>query len=433
MGDILNQGVQAIVVESDHKEMSRQRIMISFWIFVMFPLSLQRQVGALERFSALGVLSIISLVLAVIIHSLSHSSSFRGDGDTQQKYQIGGNSLLWPNSFWDVMKACPIIIFAFSCQINVCAMYEELTPIDTISDTTSLTLSILKSKQLAMKRITRNAVMLCLALYVCIGLFGFLDFGQDTLDNILNNYCMQSSHDPLVIVPSAFFAVAIVIAFPFNILPARVTLKLILDRLRRRRRCDKCHLFFSSVTCDNCLWLRSGSEKSSREGCNIEAMVDNGNLHAIATDPLLGDDRFGDRPFLIPHLSLEQSSHVKEDECTPDSPPIEHFLLTLLLSGSALIVALLIPGISIVFGIMGGTAASVISFVLPGLFLTESSGSDARGGGSPYRRMLPFLLVWGGTLIGILSTGITIYGLFIPNDGVAANTCSSHDNITATQ
>lgn len=424
VGDILYEGVQAIELDSDTTENSRRKIIIFFWVFVMFPLSLQRHIGALERFSSLGVLSILSLVLAAVIHSLIHSQSFGGDGYTQQQQRTDMNSMLWPDSFWDIIKACPIIIFAFSCQINVCALYEELTPTSyTPSGTVNHTMPMLISKQKAMKRITRNSVLLCMTFYICIGLFGFLDFGHETSDNILNNYCTQKTRDTLIIVPSAFFAVAIVVAFPFNILPARVTMKLILERLRRRRRCRRCHHFFSSIACDNCFLPWSGSRENSQIGRSLESLVDSGNEYAVATDPLLGDDRFGDRPILIPHMSLEASMIDKDDECSPESPPLEHFLLTLLLSGSALIVALLIPGISTVFGIMGGSAASVIAFILPGMFLKETRGTSIE--------VLPFLLVWGGIVIGVLSTGITIYGLFIPRNGAGVSICGNHTTTNA--
>jgi amino acid permease len=436
VGDILNEGVQAMGLASDNKENSRQQIMISFWVLVMFPLSLQRHMGALERFSSLGVLSILSLVFAAVLHSLIHNRSFGGDGDTQQQQQQPNrtsiSSMLWPDSFWDIIKACPIIIFAFSCQINVCAIYEELTPSNTESGLMSRTIPMLKSKQCAMKKITRNSVFLCMSLYICIGLFGFLDFGHDTSDNILNNYCIQKTHDPMIIVPSAFFAVAIVIAFPFNIFPARVTMKLILERVRRRRRCGRCHRFFSSITCENCLLPWSGSKENSRVGRGLESLVDSGNEHAIATDPLLGDDRFGDKPILIPHMSLEAAASDKEDGFSEESPPLEHFLLTLMLAGSALIVALLVPGLSIVFGIMGGSAASVIAFILPGMFLKEAIGSSTvRDVGASPIRVLPFLLVWGGTLVGVLSTGITIFDLFLPRNGAGENTCRNHNTTDA--
>mmetsp|Transcript_24886 Transcript_24886/g.39213 ORF Transcript_24886/g.39213 Transcript_24886/m.39213 type:complete len:115 (-) Transcript_24886:374-718(-) len=107
------------------------------------------------------------------------------------------------------------------------------------------------------------------------------------------------------------------------------------------------------------------------------------------------------------------------------SPPMEHFLLTLLLSGLALVVALLIPGISVVFGLMGGTAASIISFILPGMFLMEAYAGvtgEENVRSSKQKKLLGQFLVIGGSLIGVLSTGVTVYGLFSPSDGAAVDT-----------
>ena len=183
--------------------------MILFLGMVMFPLSLQRNVESLERFSSLGVLSIIFLVLAAVIHSITHGEIIGTNNDTQQML----SSMLWPNSSWDVIQAFPIIIFAFSCQVNVCAIYEELSPNNNAANMeprSGDTTPQLTSKQQIMARITRKGVVLCMTLYICIGLFGYLDFGVSTTDNILNNYCIQTTHDPLMTAASVFVAVAVV-------------------------------------------------------------------------------------------------------------------------------------------------------------------------------------------------------------------------------
>lgn len=405
--------------------------MIIFWTLVMFPLSLQRHVEALERFSSLGVLSIIFLVMAAVIHSVSHGAVI-GKADGTKTHHADIRSMLWPSSFWEVIQALPIIIFAFSCQVNVCAIFEELAPADATN--TSDAIFMLRSKQRIMGRITRYGIMLCMTLYVCIGLFGYLDFAQGTLDNILNNYCVQSTHDPLMTAASAFVAVAVVVAFPFNILPARITLKLILERMKRRRRCGS---FFSSVTRVNFLWRkkhRNSNTSTEVESDASSSPVDQYNGREVvdgsedALDPLLSDDdRFGDRPNLVPHMSLEGMPVEEEIECADESSPLEHFLLTLFLSGSALIVALLIPGISVVFGLMGGTAASIISFILPGMFVMNGGLSDeSQENGIPMgrSRFLPLLFVWGGASIGVLSTLVTVYGMLVsPSNDASVNTC----------
>ena len=207
-------------------------------------------------------------------------------------------------------------------------------------------------------------------------------------------------------------------AFPFNILPARVTLKLILERMRRQKRCGKCYRFFSTLTCFDCLWRWPGLHQAREEATTSsidpnDTSATSSPTHADVTDPLLNSDRFGDRPNLVPHMSLEGIIEVEEEVFSTDSPPFEHFLLTLLLSGSALIVALIIPGISIIFGLMGGTAASIISFILPGLFLMDQrEETDTNTTMMRRKHILPYLLVIGGTLVGVLSTWITLYGLF---------------------
>ena len=114
---------------------------------------------------------------------------------------------------------------------------------------------------------------------------------------------------------------------------------------------------------------------------------------------MLGDERFDERPNMEPHFSHEgiQSNFA-------ESPPLEHFLLTLFLSGSALVVALIVPGISVVFGLMGGTAASIISLILPGMLLTDPSeeiGFSTKGR----------LMVWGGLIVMVVTTCVTIYGI----------------------
>jgi hypothetical protein len=65
----------------------------------------------------------------------------------------------------------------------------------------------------------------------------------------------------------------------------------------------------------------------------------------------------------------------------------------------------------------GGTAASIISFIVPGMFtlkMKEQSGSSTRVGK---------LFVWGGLVIGILTTGTTLYGVFNKENAPDGSTC----------
>ena len=186
LGDILDQFVRSAIESAGDKKdegstsiYSRERAMILFWVLVMFPLSLQRHMEGLERFSSLGVLSIIFLVLASVIHSIEHGvilGKNSNDQNQETTTETDIRTMLWPNSFWDVIQAFPIIIFAFSCQVNVCAIFEELNlrDGDSIHDAVAI-------KERMMKRITRFGITLCITLYFAIGIFGYLDFSHETV------------------------------------------------------------------------------------------------------------------------------------------------------------------------------------------------------------------------------------------------------------
>lgn len=240
------------------------------------------------------------------------------------------------------------------------------------------------------------------------------------MDNILKNYDIPMTHDSLMTAASIFVAVAIIVAYPFNILPARVTLKLIWNRIRVSKKLRLRSGFLSRL-------LRNRrSRGSSTDETSTSPQVDNYDITAFndesndGLEPLLFGDDF-EQSAHIPPLSLSNGSNqvnasnmeaMNPDDCTST---LEHFILTLCLSGSALIVALLIPGISVIFGLMGGTAASIISFILPGMFLRQMADVPDDEIGDARRRkqkLISKVFVGGGIVIGVLSTGVTLYGLF---------------------
>ncbi|KAL7471050.1 hypothetical protein ACHAXS_011326 [Conticribra weissflogii] len=494
VGDILDQGLRAISgshingdSEDDRGQQntfmnmhSREHIMILFWVLVMFPLSLQRNVESLEWVSSLGVLSIIFLVVAAVIHSIVHGDVIHDETTNDQGHSsnmsASFSSLLWPDSLWDVMEAFPIIIFAFSCQVNVCAIFEELNPNEGADLSTNLTLA--SSKEKAMKTITRLGISLCTTLYIFMGVFGFLDFANKTSDNILTNYCISVTHDPLMISASIFVAVAVVVAYPFNILPARVTLKLIWDRMRRKQTFGICTCLYRRIRIICCQNYRSrinhreGEMEThpTRSATTVSLAENRNNIldgldesNSSAMEPLLVEAESNSSLRTDDHDSNIIIESMSMPPGKKTSSTIEHFVLTLLLSGSALFASLIIPNISSVFGLMGGTAASLISFILPGMFLLqiehESNGVESHNDDDSFSRLISSLssrdmshlaptqlplsksnmqnrrkiflarsLIIGGTLMGVLSTGITLYGLFDQNRVVKSDGCVSNSH-----
>lgn len=179
--------------------------------------------------------------------------------------------------------------------------------------------------------------------------------------------------------------VAVVVAFPFNILPARVTLKLIFDRLKAKRGRGLCSMATN-------LLPRNHDRTSDERSMSSSFEIDSSSANDSTMEPLLEEDQLRDQPTSV----------------------VEHVLITLLLSGGALIVAIMVPGISIVFGLMGGTAASIISFILPGMFALKIRGRESRVGK---------VFVCGGLVIGILTTGTTVIGIFNSETAADGGAC----------
>ena len=126
---------------------------------------------------------------------------------------------LWPASFISLVKSMPVVMFAFTCQVNVFSIYEELEN---------------KSAK-RMDRISGGAVKTCVIAYLLMGVFGYLNFGDDTQGNILKNYCVQDTRDPLMISAFICIVITIVMAYPLNIFPSRYTIEVILARWAKRR------------------------------------------------------------------------------------------------------------------------------------------------------------------------------------------------------
>ena len=80
----------------------------------------------------------------------------------------------------------------------------------------------------------------------------------------------------------------------------------------------------------------------------------------------------------------------------------QHLAVTLLLAGTALGFALVIPNISVVFGLLGGTTSSLLGFIVPGLLGLQLDRT----------RTSCWVLVICGSIIAVLTTTVTVYSMF---------------------
>ena len=390
VGDILEEGILGTLRHSNLPSfVNREFVMILFWALVMFPLSLFEKINALRYASLFGVSSISFLVFAVFYHSIrtykTHTQiesdqnifevnnfAFTFEKFTHRRLDTLWGLKLWPESFLDAIKACPIILFAFNCQLNVPAIFDEIKPRHHHTDF---------SPVLSMRRVARRGVMICFIFYTVMGYFAFFEFGNNTQDNVLKNYCVQDTHDPLMIMAFCGITIAIVLGFPLNVLPSRHTLDIIVNRCFHR--------------------------------INLKRENSSSNIYEVSEfdEPLMLPDMLNDTP--EPNLST--SSLTRQSILHK----IKHVMLTLIISGSALLVAIVVPDISIIFGILGGFASSLIGLIMPASFyLKLGLGDDNK-----WMRYAAWILIISGAMIGLLSTAVTIHSIFQlePEEDVCAN------------
>ncbi|CAB9500228.1 Solute carrier family 38 member [Seminavis robusta] len=477
VGDIVQQsGLLEHLASSLSPTAARALAMTVVWILAMVPLSMLRTMKSLECTSSIGIASIATLVVAALYHYLEHHT--QQPQEQQQLLNDDHQSILAPTQgILSVLRACPIILFAFSCQVNVCAIYDEMkgdndhpgeqghhhnqstheltqppqiicndeeTPTTSSSSSASpqqpqqqsTNATNFTSKYRRMILVTWIAVGICALLYSSISIIALLDFGsQHMTPNIL------SSYNPESIMQVAFIgmALAVVLAYPLNIFPARATL---LGMCRTSQQEN------NIVIVDDMPASPTASFSHNNNNALTEPLLANddnnstsGSFHSAASahHDEAASAQHDEATLATSNVAMSPTRHnnhfdIITDETTADAGWLGHVAVTLFLTGASLGLAIVAPNISVVFGLLGGTCTSVMGFILPGLlgYMTANdfyqvdqndNNNEANRGAAARTRVLSLLLVVAGVLIGIITTAVTVYSTFI-----ATTTQPQHNN-----
>ncbi|XP_021736755.1 amino acid transporter AVT6A-like [Chenopodium quinoa] len=148
----------------DHWWNSRFWILLITTLCVFAPLACFKRIDSLRYTSALSVgLAVVFLVIMVGIAVIKLIS-----GTVMMPRLLPDVTDF--NSFWKLFTAVPVLVTAYICHYNVHSIDNEL------EDSTEI------------KPVVRTALGLCSSVYVMTSLFGFLLFGDGTLDDVLANF-----------------------------------------------------------------------------------------------------------------------------------------------------------------------------------------------------------------------------------------------------
>ncbi|KAI3465226.1 hypothetical protein Pfo_021889 [Paulownia fortunei] len=172
IGDVLSetwsQGVHHTGVMEEwfglHWWTTRSSILLLTTIFVFAPLISFKRVDSLRYTSALSV--VLAVVFVVIIAGIAIVKMISGSIGKPQLLP----DLVDQASFWKLFTTVPILVTAYICHHNIHPIENEL------------------EDPSQMKSIVRTSITLCTSVYVATSFFGFLLFGNQTMDDVLANF-----------------------------------------------------------------------------------------------------------------------------------------------------------------------------------------------------------------------------------------------------
>ncbi|XP_057516955.1 amino acid transporter AVT6A-like [Amaranthus tricolor] len=143
---------------------SRSTWLLLTTFFVISPLISLKRVDSLRYTSALSVG--LAIVFVAITAGVTIVKLLEGTTKIPSLFP----ELVDQASFWKLFTTIPILVTAYICHHNVHPIENELTD------------------QSQMKSIVKTSLTLCSSVYVATSFFGFLLFGEQTLDDVLANF-----------------------------------------------------------------------------------------------------------------------------------------------------------------------------------------------------------------------------------------------------
>jgi len=172
---------------------SRILLMTGVSVFVIFPLSLLKDIETLNLMSAVSVTFYMLLVLKSF-YQAGYQSLTKGISPGIELWKFGG-----------VLQCVPIFSMALSCQTQVFEAYYSLR----------------EPSLKTMDQIVSSAIDLCTFIYLGVGIAGYLAFaGTSFSGNILISFEPSLMTDMI----KSGFLLSIVLSFPLCVLPCRTSL-----------------------------------------------------------------------------------------------------------------------------------------------------------------------------------------------------------------
>ena len=342
IGDILVPLGQAVCTDSSstlcHGFQSRAAIILLFALVVALPLS---SLASFQHMAASSALAIITIVLlaAVIVR--------QGVCNPAPATDLPHDDLLFRTG-WSVMLGIPIAIFSLGNHSQVVQIYAEVSRADPDQG-----------------RLVHYAICAascsCVVLYLCTGIFGFLAFGNRTQGDVLLNFGVG---DWLAAMCRLLMAVHIAVALPLQVMPLRtVALRFYYESMGAIGTAAAAvgggNPELKSPSTHSLLHPNAEEETGAGAGavgvCQPQQPQKQAGARQGQPEPVGDND--SDRLPLIPSAP----SALARLTCT-----------SLLIMPCAFL-AIAVPQVATLFGLLGASEATLQIYIVPGLMLMHSA------------------------------------------------------------
>ncbi|CAK9155952.1 unnamed protein product [Ilex paraguariensis] len=189
-----------------------------FFVLLVTTLAIFAPLASLKRIDSLRFTSALSVGLAVVFLVITAGITI---------FKLISGSILMPRllpdvydltSFFNLFTVVPVLVTAYICHYNVHSIDNELED----------------NKQI--KSVVRASLALCSTVYVLTSLFGFLLFGDATLDDVLANFDTDLGISYGSLLSDAVrvsYAAHLMLVFPIVFYPLRLNLNGLLFPLAR--------------------------------------------------------------------------------------------------------------------------------------------------------------------------------------------------------
>ena len=296
------------------------------------PLLLKRDLHALRHTCYVGMASALFLLIGVV-HRCVEVNMFQEPGLFREK-------VVWWGDTDGIMFAFPIIVLSFFSIYNVLSVHSSLT----------------NPTRRRVKMVLDGTVCTCFGLFYIIGLAGYLYAYDETSDNILLNFPLSFR---LILCGRVGYLFTLCFGLPLITLPCREATLSLPGQLRA-------------------WWTSSQVQSESRD--DLSNKIENGTIKQNAGEKMkllakkqsfysrykatYEDDDSPRKNRNPPEDNYKNLPADEDEECCPDDS-FEHRSSTLGLILLTYAVGISVPGVAVVWSVVGSSMALLIGFTIP--------------------------------------------------------------------